>query len=81
MRHLNPSMATAARSMESAINYPTLEHLPEQVDVPMTTNLKTSVVPVVYLTRSSIAKWGQVFTRALDAWSNVKASPRLSPRL
>ena len=49
---------TGARSMESTVYYPSLKGLPEQVDCPMTTNLKTAQVPVVYLTRSSIAKWG-----------------------
>ena len=66
MRRNNPSLATAARSMESAINYPTLASLPEQVDVPMTTSLRTSVVPVVYLSRSSIVKWGE----APVAWNS-----------
>lgn len=59
LRKANPGIATAARSMESAINYPGLKSLPSQVDCPMTTNLRTSVVPVVYLTRSSIKLWGK----------------------
>ena len=58
VRAANPMVATAARSMESAVNYPSLKRLPEQVDAPMTTNMKTAAVPVIYLTRSSIAKWG-----------------------
>lgn len=53
-------LATAARSMESSVNYPALRTLPQKVDVPMTTNLVASPVPVVYLTRSSIRKWGRV---------------------
>lgn len=50
-------MLTAARSMESAVNYPLLKRLPQQVAAAMTTNLRTSRVPVVYLTRGSIQKW------------------------
>jgi hypothetical protein len=60
IRRANPLVATAARSMESAIYYPSLRRLPEQVDASMTTDLQTSQVPVVYLTRSSIAKWNSV---------------------
>ena len=55
----NPKLLTGARSMESAVNYPALKGLRTSVDCPMTTSLKQSEVPVVYLTRSSIAKWGQ----------------------
>jgi hypothetical protein len=59
VRRANPSLRTAARSMESTVNYPALKQLPEQVDCAMTTNLRTACVPVVYLTRSSIRKWGE----------------------
>ena len=58
VRAANPAVATAARSMESAVNYPSLKRLHDQVDAPMTTSLQNSAVPVIYLTRSSIAKWG-----------------------
>ena len=44
--------------MESSVNYPSLRALGRQVDVLMTTSLEASQVPVVYLTRSSIRKWG-----------------------
>ena len=60
IRKANPLVATAARSMESAIYYPSLRRLHTQVDASMTTDLQTSQVPVVYLTRSSIAKWNSV---------------------
>ena len=58
MRAANPRVASAARSMESAVNYPTLKTLGAHVDVPMTTNTRESPVPVVYLARSSIRRWG-----------------------
>ena len=68
LRAANRKLLTGARSMESAVNYPSLKRLGEQVDCPMTTSLESSAVPVVYLTRSSIAKWGS----APVAW-NVSA--------
>ena len=58
VRRLNPSVLTAARSMESSINYPLLRQLPTQVGAAMTTSLSASTVPVVYLSRSSVRKWG-----------------------
>ena len=57
VRRLNPSVLTAARSMESSVNYPLLRQLPSQVGAVMTTSLSASTVPVVYLTRSSVRKW------------------------
>ena len=72
LKRISPHILTGARSMESAINYPTLKHLGEQVDCPMTTSLATSAVPVVYLTRSSIAKWGS----APVAWNASALSER-----
>ena len=72
LRASNRKVLTGARSMESAVNYPSLKHLGEQVDCPMTTSLHQSAVPVVYLTRSSIAKWGS----APVAWnaSTIRAA-------
>mgnify|MGYP001196240185 CR=1 FL=1 len=60
----NPEVLTAARSMESAAIYTALRTLHRHVGAAMTTTLNTSAVPVTYLARSSIAKWGvapQVF--------------------
>ena len=62
----NPEVLTAARSMESAAIYTALRTLHRHVGAAMTTTLNTSAVPVTYLARSSIAKWGvapQVFDR------------------
>ena len=62
----NPKVLTASRSMESAAIYTALRTLHRHVGAAMTTTLNTSAVPVTYLARSSIAKWGvapQVFDR------------------
>ena len=57
VRRVNPSVLTAARSMESSVNYPQLRQLWTQVGAAMTTSLSTSTVPVVYMSRSSVRKW------------------------
>jgi len=80
LRKANPHLLTAARSMESAINYPSLRKLPSEVDAAMTTDLTASAVPVVYLTRSSIAKWNSVPVQwnasALRAHFSRRDTPR-----
>ena len=58
VRASNPHVLSAARSMESNLYYPSLRTLHKVVDVAMLTTRETSLVPVTYLRRSSIAMWG-----------------------